>query len=775
MDVSYQHANPGSGNESYLIRVDEEWEDGTPCILVDAGDGVDLDRLLDADDYIAAVLLTHAHVDHYRSLGAAHRDAAPIITSPDTAAILEDVFAEGTRHYGLENVASLRRHVEPVAEWYDIIKNKISVRPIPVGHTPGASGFLIRIRDGSESFQALATGDFTLRDAAGYPGFDPTAYLDVDAVFLTAATVEDTTDTLSDILTTLVERVNAGSPTLCTASGLTGVHLAVLLASVGEELDYSVPIVLAGQIAKLYDALEYDHDAVTTVPEFADPTECLDQGTVTIAGPEVPVEGSSQHLFEAMKHDGNATLVQVRGGSTTPKTAGDIAGTVYAFRFSNHPPESALDDVVETISPVHVVLEHQSGHSLDTYKDKWDAFTWANQDDHEEILYRDGRCRAPPWVGEYAARRVRNRDRQTNPAGVDDAVIEAAMALPEFARRDAIDLKAEGIDVDSLTDALHVSPTMTASDATTTATEAPTASGSTGDTSSEPTTAAGTGSESPRLTDGGLFRTVGMDTSEDGSIDLKKTAVESDSKSGLIDTIQYPLLSESGAGTRREESVEASGSVSQQKSGVVPDETGKEDGTNTLSESESTDVEQQDEHEDSEETMTTETEHVDEGEIEGDAQESVSPKPDSDTETVDVDPVVRALAVRRVKADGSTMTRFVEEAVESYLSATLRGDTPWNDATVETEPSSALHVDAEPALDSLLSALSEDAGADDVSSFLLETVCNVHEVDLDDRTVPVPNEDSMTTLVEALVENNNCPHETRADVVQAALQLTLLD
>lgn len=121
MEITYQHANPGSGNESFLVRVHQDHEQRTPCLLVDAGDDVSLDGLLAKDEYLAGILLTHAHVDHYKSLGDAHRDGAPIYTSPGTGAILDDVFAEGKRHHGLENTDSLRGYVTEIDGWHDVV------------------------------------------------------------------------------------------------------------------------------------------------------------------------------------------------------------------------------------------------------------------------------------------------------------------------------------------------------------------------------------------------------------------------------------------------------------------------------------------------------------------------------------------------------------------------------------------------------------------------------------------------------------------------------
>jgi putative mRNA 3-end processing factor len=63
-------------------------------VLVDAGTDVAVDDLLADDEYLTAVVLTHAHADHYQSLAANLRDGAPIYASEATARILESVLDE---------------------------------------------------------------------------------------------------------------------------------------------------------------------------------------------------------------------------------------------------------------------------------------------------------------------------------------------------------------------------------------------------------------------------------------------------------------------------------------------------------------------------------------------------------------------------------------------------------------------------------------------------------------------------------------------------------
>ncbi|PSP40075.1 MBL fold hydrolase, partial [Halobacteriales archaeon QH_7_65_31] len=93
MEIQFQHANPHSGRESVVLRIDGLLTDQTVCVLVDAGQNVSTDDLLDEDtgEYLSAICLTHAHLDHYQSLGDALAHGAPVYAATDTATMLEDV------------------------------------------------------------------------------------------------------------------------------------------------------------------------------------------------------------------------------------------------------------------------------------------------------------------------------------------------------------------------------------------------------------------------------------------------------------------------------------------------------------------------------------------------------------------------------------------------------------------------------------------------------------------------------------------------------------
>jgi len=736
VEVSYEHANPRHGNESFLIRIDEEHTANTPCLLVDAGDGVDLDSLLDDDDYLAAILLTHAHLDHYQSLDDAHRDGAPILASPGTAAILADTFAEGARQYGLTNTDELLARVEAIEDWHDVLGDTVRVHPVPAGHTPGACGFLIRIADDDTQLRLLVTGDFTERDAAGFPGFDANAYPDTDILFLTAATNNELEDSLTEIVATVTERTNAGSKTLCTASGLTGVHLAALFAGVNDELDVRIPVVLAGHVAKLYDALGYHHETATTVPEFAATTECLEHGAVTIAGPEVPIEGSSKRLFEAIADDPSATLIQVQGGNTNSKTGSDFAGTVSAHDFSNHPSEAVLDDVVEAISPTHTVITHQRGRSLDRYKDKWNSFTWATGDRGTEILYRDGDYLAPSWVNDHIKQRVRNREGQLDTTRADDALLDAVESIPALSRHDGINLPREGVDVERLRAQLHLESTSES-------------------TESEQATADGSNQPSA-VSDGGLYQTTGADLPKPAELASTRTDTDTPTESAgpLVNTVQPSIEHEPDPADSERVSDTESTTPADEKShsGTAP----TQDSTSEPSEPASS------------ESMTSNStpSHP------STAPSTEEPEPSSETATVEIDAAVYTLAQRQAEDDGLSLSAFTRQAVDAYLTAMLRNEEPWTDAPAADQ---SIELETGPALGELLSIAAAERDADSVESFAIAQLRDAVGLDSETQGLEVQNWGSVSAYLDAVVENDSAPHDSRSEVVQAALERTVLD
>jgi putative mRNA 3-end processing factor len=444
MNLSYQHANPSTGGGSYLLRFRDASLERTPCLLVDSGVGVDLDSLLGDDEYLAAIVLTHAHLDHYASLADSIRDGAPVYAAEPTANVLEDVLTEGEKNYEIGAAESAADAVEPIDGWETVVPD-VDVAPVPAGHAPGAAGFVVRFQNGARTNHLLFTGDFTARRVAGYPGFSADLPVEIDALFVNVSTTDEFEETLSDSLFTIVERVQAGSSVLATASALTAVHYAYLLGYLGERLGESIPVTLAGQAAKLYADFGYDVPNVETVPVFESPDELLERGSVTFAGPEVPTEGSASRLFRAIQDDSGATLVQLTGGATNPvKTAGC---TIYDYEVVNHPSLSVIDDVVEALNPIHVVAGHGPRRALRNFRGRYDErFVWASDDDREQTLYEDGRWAPPPWLSETAVQSIRAQDWRSNGGRFGDIASDGD-GLPRVVRAAEPDLEAEGLDV----------------------------------------------------------------------------------------------------------------------------------------------------------------------------------------------------------------------------------------------------------------------------------------------------------------------------------------
>jgi putative mRNA 3-end processing factor len=315
------------------------------------------------------------------------------------------------------------------------------------GHTPGAAGFLFEVTADDERRTILVTGDFTMRRVAGYPGFDVDLPVDVDVLVLTAATSESFESTLTDAVGTICERVWAGSSVLATASGLSGLQLAYLLGHLGEQWDERLPIRLAGHVAKLYERLEYAVPNVETTTEFADPTEALESDGVTIAGPEVPVDGSAEQLFETIADDPGATLVQLVNGGRSPVE--NAACTTHHYSLSNHPDPETIDDVVEAFAPVHVVITHQMGAAANKYKDMYTSFVWATDDQNCHTLLDASGWTPPPWVTESTTRHVL-AESSSDVQVLGDAVADGKLPLPSVERHGDAGLEAEGLDLDTL-------------------------------------------------------------------------------------------------------------------------------------------------------------------------------------------------------------------------------------------------------------------------------------------------------------------------------------
>jgi putative mRNA 3-end processing factor len=448
MRISFQHANPQAGNESCLLRFRALGQE-TACVLVDAGHGTDVDALLGSDDRLDAICLTHAHLDHYAELTAAHREGVPIFTSPGTARVLDDVFDVAGTEYGVETTAGVRDAITPVESWTEITPD-VDIHPVPAGHTPGAAGFLVRVEDGNQTHRLLSTGDFTRRRVAGFPGFPATEFGDVDALFLTGSTNEEFEASITEALGTAIEHAHGGSKTLVTTSGIVGVHVAYLLAGVATEYDLRVPVRVVGQVAKLYEELEYNCPGVEVVRQFRDTSECLEPGVVTVAGPEIPHERSSGRLFGVLKEDPNACVVQLVGSGADAKT--DARCTIHDYELVNHPRRETLTAVHDAVDPTETVIVHQHRGAKGAFNDLG-SVVWGAGDTTEYTLYDGHEWKLPPWMNGGAVLNGHDAGGDGD-AGGDNG----DLSVPPMARHDHIDLEAEGVDTERLARMLHQDP-----------------------------------------------------------------------------------------------------------------------------------------------------------------------------------------------------------------------------------------------------------------------------------------------------------------------------
>ena len=444
MRVSYQHANPAAGNESFLLRFRGD-EESTPCLLVDAGNGVDVDALTEPDDRLVGICLTHAHLDHYATLAAAHREGVPILVSPATGAILGDVLDVAGTEYGVDSSRAVRDAITPVAEPRELTA-EVSVQPVPAGHAPGAVGWLVTVTDGEDTHRLLTTGDFTRRRVAGYPGLPADALPPVDVLFLTASTNDRFETALTEALGTALEHAGGGKRTLVAASGLTGVHVAYLLSAIVEQYELRVPVRVVGQAAKLYDRLGYDRPGVESIPRFDDPRTCLEHGAVTVAGPEIPRERSSGRMFGLLREDPNGSVIQLVGSGAEPLT--DARCTLHDYEIVNHPTRATLTAVHDAVDPTETVMVHAHRGANRSFNDL-DSVVWGTGDRAEYTLYDGTGWRLPPWMdGDHVT-----GESQTFATAVTDAV--ESVPVPAIGRQTEPDLAAEGVDTDRLADLLH--------------------------------------------------------------------------------------------------------------------------------------------------------------------------------------------------------------------------------------------------------------------------------------------------------------------------------
>jgi putative mRNA 3-end processing factor len=454
MQISFHHTNPAASHDSTLLKIAPRNEDPY-WYLIDAGESVSPAAFIGPDESLDGVFLTHAHSDHYASLGSVVSPDVPVYVSPPTGEILQQAYGEAARHRDLGNADEISASLTPIEAWTELTED-IDVLPIPAGHTPGAAAFLFRIddlKDNTETVTILATGDFTLHPAAGNPGLTIPGAIDIDILIANASTTPDFPEELSRAVETILERALSGATTLAATGALTGVHLAYVLGHLTEELDRPLPIHLVGQAAKLYAALEYDVPGVTLHPEFEHTDEVLDPGTVTISGPEAPTDGSTKRLFGVINADPDAAFVQLLTSGSDRVDRGACA--THHVELSNHPSEQQFHKFVRDTLPRHLILKHVGTEQARAIgSDFENLFHWENDDMDAHTLYEDGQWIAPQWLDENTAMRIQQRNYQESDVRmpIDQPITE----LPTISwDRGSPALEAEGLAVTDLQDAFE--------------------------------------------------------------------------------------------------------------------------------------------------------------------------------------------------------------------------------------------------------------------------------------------------------------------------------
>lgn len=425
MKAHFQSMNPSQTDDSFLLRFEDPLESTTRCILVDCGEGVDVDEFLGDDDELVGMVITHAHEDHISALPENAREGIPIFTTPNTATIIRTIFNEAANVGSADalddtdtwpfwkritpNVAeTVTDALTPITEFTQVTPH-VDIAPVPAGHAPGAASFLFKLIGGESTRYMLATGDFTTHAVGTNPGLttDIARAVNVDAVFLNSPTRPDDEygNVLSESLGSMLKHAMQGKKVLVPASSLTGIHYAHWAGKLVESSSIPVKITLAGLTAKLYKELGYDASQVNLVPEYR-ASDVIDNGNIVITAPEVPTSGGAGEIYNHVKNDPNATVIQLKSGGDKPSSHLSIDES---YRFLPHPTDEEIDNLIESLNPVHMVVNHGP---KDNFKDRY-SFTihWTIKDHHRiNTFLNKGKWVEPSWMSSTSARSTRSEN-----------------------------------------------------------------------------------------------------------------------------------------------------------------------------------------------------------------------------------------------------------------------------------------------------------------------------------------------------------------------------
>jgi putative mRNA 3-end processing factor len=503
MKVQFQNANDGNGNQSslFVFHPDKGSDDtNIYALLVDAGRGVDLSESLYEGEFLSGTLLTHAHVDHLASLDEATRDNAPIYATPETATIVEHTLQTDASAYGINNPRKIIQNLTPIRDsWETTAGGLVDIYPIPVGHTPGAAGFLLHF-DGQTVF---VTGDFTTHPVAGNPPLDPTfggllsndindittvslsdtienklnssgrkeesKSLFIDALHINATHATSSKEKFQNATENIYKASLSDNQTVVTASSLAGTHLARLLSTAKDEVAGDFDIHLLGKTGRIYRALGHDDPHVHVFDELSrlpnatqsDGSYSLspDSNQTIIAGPGNASRGTSKRVLELFKQSTKQSaelnviqLLETKHGLTGQNTSNlsethPSSWNIQRFTYAQHPTEEEIEVVTNIINPSHLMFNHIDGKdNFDKWADrarKFQAIVWSGYGQNRYNIYHDG-WQDPNWVNDNFSRSILGKQQENSKR-------PSEQELPTATTGD-ISLEQECIDESSLSD-----------------------------------------------------------------------------------------------------------------------------------------------------------------------------------------------------------------------------------------------------------------------------------------------------------------------------------
>jgi putative mRNA 3-end processing factor len=440
MNLSYQAVNPDSGDCSFLLRFQTQGGEN-PTILVDPGKGVDVSNQLRPGDYLAGVLLTHLHRDHYSSLPENVHAGTRIYTSAINRTLLEDVFVDCDHvdqpTAGEWATAGSFDTIQTPSTWTRIT-DEIHVRLLPVGHAFGATGFAVRFPGEMHQKHIMITGDLSLNNVAGMPGAPTNIPFQPDVLFANApknalSQENAVTDILGEIL-----KQRQDSCVLVGASSLVSIQFALLLDKILQAATESFDIVLVGLAAAIHEALDFE-TGIRTYPQPSEVESLAKPGTVLFAGAENLEAGYAEQIHHYLSQVGGTTL-QVVGHERSEEQR--QRNSTIAYQYSQHPTEGELLKYITRLDPIHVIFGH--GGSDELSGRVRDCITWQSKGDtSDRALYTDGDgWVGPPWLSQSAVRAILQKRRDKVAFSPD-----AEWPLPEFSQ---INLQAEGVSLSRL-------------------------------------------------------------------------------------------------------------------------------------------------------------------------------------------------------------------------------------------------------------------------------------------------------------------------------------